>query len=139
MTRRLVGAVAAMLAVVAGLWLVLAPFALGFQPDGADWSDQTWTDVGTGAGLGLVGLVGLLASATALYQHLVDHGLVTRRPRQLARAPQDEPYGRQPPGSDGELTALIGPLVAALTQDLERERRDGHYQPTSHYRREQPL
>ncbi|MQA04017.1 MAG: hypothetical protein GEV07_15250 [Streptosporangiales bacterium] len=138
MTRRLVSAVAAALAAMGGLWLVLAPFALGSQPKGADWTDQTWTDVSTGAGLAFVGLVGLLASATALRQHLLDRGLVTPRPRH-APVPQPAPATEPAGGADTELKALVGPLVAALTQDLERDRRDGHQQLTGQYRREQPL
>ncbi|MGI5285062.1 hypothetical protein ACQEVF_17235 [Nonomuraea polychroma] len=38
MIRKFVGAVAASLAVLAGLWLMIAPFALGIQPESADWA-----------------------------------------------------------------------------------------------------
>ena len=40
MIRKFVGAVTAALAVMAGLWLMIAPFALGTQPENADWTDD---------------------------------------------------------------------------------------------------
>lgn len=138
MTGRLAGATAALLGVLAGAWLVLAPFALGVQNPDADWTDETWTDVGTGAGLVLVGAVGLIAFAAALHRHLVERGLITPRPKHVAiTAP--EPAAPAPavePGGDAELKALLAPLVTALTQDLERDRHDGRQQPATHYRRE---
>lgn len=124
MARRLVGAAASGLAVLAGLWLVLAPFALGIQRKDVDWTDQTWTDVATGGGLALVGLVGVVASAAALSQHLLDTGLVKPRLRH-APAPEPPPVDAeqpaQQPDADPELKALLAPLVTALAQDMERD------------------
>jgi hypothetical protein len=48
MIRKFVGAVAASLATLAGLWLMIAPFALGTQSDDAGWTDPTrprWRNV----------------------------------------------------------------------------------------------
>jgi len=139
MTRRIAGAVTAFLGVLAGSWLILTPFALNGQVADRDWTDETWTDVSTGAALVLVGLVGTIAFVAALYQHLVETGLVTPRPKRVP-APPAEPAAAAPPAQDAgdpELKALLGPLVSALTQDMERERHDGRQQPTpAHYRRE---
>lgn len=44
MIRKFVGAVAAALALMAGLWLMIAPFALGTQPENADWTDPTTSE-----------------------------------------------------------------------------------------------
>ena len=66
MTRRLVGAIAGGIVLLTGAWLVLAPFALGFQPSGKDWTDETLTDVWTGIGLGVVGFIALVKDVTAL-------------------------------------------------------------------------
>lgn len=118
MTRRLVGIVGCALVVLAGGWLVLAPFALGTQPADADWVDATLVDVWTGLGLVVVGLVGIVAFAAALRQHLVERGLVVR-PQRAAAEPQPE----EAAAPHGELDALVAPLVAALTEDMARERR----------------
>lgn len=120
MTRRLTGIVASVLVLLAGAWLVLAPFALGTQPSGEDWVDATFVDVWTGIGLAVVGLVGVVAFAAALYQHLTERGLVVRPvPAQAAEQPAVE----QAAAPADDLNALVAPLVAALTEDLARERR----------------
>jgi len=43
----------------AGLWLVAAPFALGYQLAGAGWTGATKTDVITGGLLAVAGFAGL--------------------------------------------------------------------------------
>jgi hypothetical protein len=54
--------VAGVLAVFgAGVWLVAAPFALGYQAAGAGWSGATKTDVITGGALAAAGFAGLFA------------------------------------------------------------------------------
>jgi len=45
----------------AGLWLVAAPFALGFQHPGTAWTGATRTDVVTGGVLAMAGFAGLFA------------------------------------------------------------------------------
>ena len=45
----------------AGLWLVAAPFALGYQHPGAGWTGATRTDVITGGVLAAAGFAGLFA------------------------------------------------------------------------------
>jgi hypothetical protein len=43
----------------AGLWLVAAPFAVGYQHPGAGWTDATRTDVITGGLLAAAGFAGI--------------------------------------------------------------------------------
>ena len=43
----------------AGVWLVAAPFALGYQPAGAGWTGATKTDVILGGLLTVAGFAGL--------------------------------------------------------------------------------
>ena len=43
----------------AGIWLVAAPFALGYQPAGAGWTGATKTDVILGGLLAVAGFAGL--------------------------------------------------------------------------------
>ena len=54
--------VAGVLAVFAvGVWLVAAPFALGYQAVGVGWTGATKTDVITGGVLAAAGFVGIFA------------------------------------------------------------------------------
>jgi hypothetical protein len=54
--------VAGVLAVFAvGVWLVAAPFALGYQAAGVGWTGATKTDVIAGAMLAAAGFAGLFA------------------------------------------------------------------------------
>jgi hypothetical protein len=47
----------------AGVWLVAAPFAVGYQPAGAGWTGATKTDVITGGLLAVAGFAGLFGVA----------------------------------------------------------------------------
>jgi len=58
-TRIGVGGVLAVFA--GGLWLVAAPFALGYQHAGAGWTSVTRTDVITGGVLAAAGFAGIFA------------------------------------------------------------------------------
>jgi hypothetical protein len=44
-----------------GVWLIAAPFALGYQHPGAGWTGATRTDVITGGVLAVAGFAGLFA------------------------------------------------------------------------------
>jgi uncharacterized membrane protein len=50
-----------MLVFAAGIWLVAAPFALGYQHARIDWTGTTRTDVITGGVLAVAGFAGLFA------------------------------------------------------------------------------
>jgi hypothetical protein len=111
------GAIGATFAVLAGGWLMLAPFALGYQPDGADWADPTHADFWGGLGLLVLGVIVLLISAVDLVGRLRAAGAVSgARPEPVAA----EPAGPPPPAADDELTSLLKPLIAALSQDTQR-------------------
>ena len=43
-SKYICGMVASLIIFLAGKWLILAPFALGYQPYGADWVSQTTND-----------------------------------------------------------------------------------------------
>jgi hypothetical protein len=112
------GVVGAVFAVLVGGWLMLAPFALGYQPDGADWADPTHADFWTGLGLLVLGVIVLIASAVDLVGRLRAAGAISTT--RSAPAPAPEPAGPPAPAADDELTALLKPLIAALGQDAER-------------------
>jgi len=140
MIRRFAGALAAALGLIAGLWLMLAPFALGTEPngiDGSDWSDPTITEFVTGIVVAAIGLIGLIAFAAALYDEVVRRNTARveaprageSMPATAARAAADQGHagGEARPGAPD--TELLGPLVQALVEDLRTEQepeRAGH-------------
>ncbi|MET7333360.1 hypothetical protein [Nonomuraea sp. NPDC005650] len=126
MIRKFVGAVAATLAVLAGLWQMIAPFALGTQPEDADWTNATQSEFFTGLGVAVVGLIGAICFALAIYEELVVRGLVVVRQRQAE--PEPEPVPAAPQASSAELASLLAPLVEALREDMNNSgehRRNG--------------
>ncbi|MEV5888253.1 hypothetical protein [Nonomuraea fuscirosea] len=122
MIRKFVGAVAAALAVLAGLWLMIAPFALGTQPEDADWTNATHSEFFTGLGVAVVGLVGAIAFVLAIREELVLRGLVQPKPRKVEPEPVPVPA---PQASSAELASLLAPLVEALREDLNTGARPG--------------
>ncbi|MFC5823383.1 hypothetical protein [Nonomuraea insulae] len=117
MIRKFVGAVASALAILAGLWQMIAPFALGTQPEEADWTNATQSEFFTGLGVAVVGLVGAIAFVTAIYEELVVRELVAPKPRKVE--PEPEPVAvAAPQASSAELATLLAPLVEALREDL---------------------
>ncbi|MCK2214422.1 hypothetical protein MF672_011560 [Actinomadura sp. ATCC 31491] len=123
MIRKFVGAVASALALLAGLWLMIAPWALGTQPENADWTDPTTTEFWTGLGVAVVGLIGAVTFALAIYEDLVTRGLVVVKPRKAE--PEPEPVAAAPQASSAELATLLAPLVEALREDINRTDRTG--------------
>ncbi|MGW4469310.1 hypothetical protein ACWENQ_06495 [Nonomuraea sp. NPDC004354] len=118
MMRRFVGAVTAALASIAGLWLMVAPFALGTQPEFDDWIDATNVEFFTGLGVTVAGLVGVVAFAAAIHEDLVARGLVTVRQRAPEPEPEPAPEPAPPGMSSAELATMLAPLVVALREDL---------------------
>lgn len=68
------GVVALVIALLGGGWLMVSPFVVGYQPDGADWT--TGTTVTFFVGVGLVGLtfVGLVVFVAGALHALVRGG-----------------------------------------------------------------
>lgn len=127
MIRKFVGTVAAALAVLAGLWLMIAPFALGTQPENADWTSATQSEFFSGLGVAVVGLIGAICFAAAIYEELVVRGLVEVRRRKAEPEPEPVP-APAPQASSAELASLLAPLVEALREDLSNSgehRRNG--------------
>ena len=56
-----IGVAGVALIFAAGLWLVAAPFAPGFQHPGTGWTGATRTDMVTGGVLAMAGFAGLFA------------------------------------------------------------------------------
>jgi hypothetical protein len=114
------GVIGAVIALLAGGWLMFAPFALGYQNDFSSWSDATKTDFWDGFGLAILGLAALVLTGLALLGALRQAGVITTRTRPAA-APGYEPatvtaaaVARTP---NDELTSVLRPLLEALERD----------------------
>jgi hypothetical protein len=129
--RHLWGLVASLLTLVAGAWLMLAPFALGYQPYSADWISQTHDDFWVGLGVIIFSAIGCALFVVSLRGELQTAG-VTSPPRR-APAPFTAP-GAPPAGQPGVPMAGVAPqqndfeqavaaLAKALAADLAERRR----------------
>ena len=134
MTKYVIGATGALLGALAGVWLMLAPFALAYQGSGADWADPTYVDFWTGLPLLVVSLVGSILYISGLVEELRRRGIV-RRPY---AAPAGQPQAQGPPqanasNQDNNMEQVLLPLVNAMLKDMqERDReRDGARQQST--------
>ena len=125
LTKYLIGAFGALLGALGGAWLMLAPFALAYQPSGADWADPTYADFWTGLPLVAVSLIGLIAYILGLVGELRRRGIIERRTEpQAAGLQATSAQG----GSQGNMEQVLLPLLTAMLKDMqdrERERTDG--------------
>jgi hypothetical protein len=118
------GLAGAITVTLTGVWLAAAPFAVGYQPDGADWVDATVVGVATGAGLVLVGLATLVGVSRALGAEVRRHGLgPARRPEPDAREEPDPTEDHVPSPDVGDLETILASLATALLADVS----DGHH------------
>jgi hypothetical protein len=125
-TKYVIGATGALLGALAGVWLMLAPFALAYQGSGADWADPTFVDFWTGLPLLVVSLVGTILYVSGLVEELRRRGIM-RRPY---AAPDEQPQGSPQANASGQennMEQVLMPLVTAMLKDMqERDReRDG--------------
>lgn len=112
-----------------GVWLAVAPFATGYQPDGADWVDPTAVGVATGVVLVGLGIATTAVIGLALRDELRRRGLA---PQPTATAGWDD---ADEPDDDAredttELEAVLAPLATALLNDLRNG--DGDHHPEAH-------
>ncbi|WP_043619736.1 hypothetical protein [Nonomuraea candida] len=68
------GVSALILLFVAGLWLVAAPFAVGYQPRGAEYVDATVNDLWLGGGIAALSFVTLVIYAADALRDLARRG-----------------------------------------------------------------
>jgi hypothetical protein len=104
MTRRLVAAIAAVLAMLAGLAVAAAPFGLAVQRAG-HWSRPTIVNVATGGGVALVGLLGFLFATAGLVASLRRRGLLT---------PDPPPTRATPPPTTATPVPIPPPMPAPM-------------------------
>ena len=126
MTKYLIGAFGALLGALGGAWLMLAPFALAYQPSGADWADPTYADFWTGLPLVVVSLIGLFAYALGLVGELQRRGIIERRTEPQAQQVQAAgmPAGNAQGDSQVNMEQVLLPLVTAMLKDMQDRERD---------------
>jgi hypothetical protein len=123
------GMVASLIIALAGGWLILAPFALGYQPYGADWTSQTVNDFAMGVPVAVVALISFALFFYSLLGSLRAAGVIIARPRTVAQA--TAPYQPQAMApqvsapSQSDLDRTLATLAAALAADLTARRQAG--------------
>jgi hypothetical protein len=116
-TRFYVGILGGIAGMLSGAWLMLAPFALGYQPENAAWADATKVDVFTGIGILVLGLVSVAAFAAGLAATLRAEGALPPRARRAV--PPPEPV--EATGEVAELRSVLARLAAALENHEQTE------------------
>ena len=130
MSKYVVGATGALLGVLIGTWLMLAPFALAYQGSGADWADPTYVDFWTGLPLLVVSLAGSILYISGLVEELRRRGIMRRpyaSPSGQPQAPGSPPENAS--GSENNMEQVLLPLVTAMLEDMrerDREREEAH-------------
>lgn len=118
---------ASLLTLLAGGWLILAPFALGYQAgNSGSWTATTMNDFWVGIGLVIVAAACLMAFALALVGTLRSAGVVAVRPHQRRHqvVPAPAPASAAPTLADRpDLDQAMVALTAALEADLAERRK----------------
>ena len=130
--KYLCGMAASLIIFLAGGWLILAPFALGYQPYGADWMSQTTNSFVLGICVAVVSLVAFALFFSSLLGSLRVAGVLTAPTRVVAQT--TAPYQVQAPmpqslaQNQSDLDKTLATLAAALAADLSARRQAGSNQ-----------
>ena len=127
MTKYFIGAVGSLLGIVAGAWLILAPTALAYQPDGADWVNATYTDFWSGVGLIVLSVVGLVMFILGLVADLKNRGIIESKEEQEPQQEEEPEAAEEESSQQTDVEQVLLPLVNAMLKDMEdqQQRRDG--------------
>jgi hypothetical protein len=109
------GVATSTVALLAGGWLMVAPFALGYQPSSADWTRATGNSFWVGLATVLVSLAGILLFAWSLVRQARLAGVIGPR-----RQPTTEDAGAR--ARAAELDRTLVQLTAVLAADLAARR-----------------
>ena len=128
LSKYICGMVASLIIFLAGGWLVLAPFALGYQPYGASWDSQTTNDFATGIPVAVLALVSFAFFFVSLLGSLRAAGILVarQRPPVVTQVPASVPS--VPATQQSDLDRTLSTLAAALAADLTARRQAGSNQ-----------
>ncbi len=126
MTKYFIGAVGSLLGIVAGAWLMLAPTALAYQPDGANWINATYTDFWSGVGLIVLSVIGLVMFILGLVADLKNRGIIESKEEQESQEEAPEAAAEEA-SQQTDVEQVLLPLVNAMLKDMQdqQQRRDG--------------
>lgn len=132
------GMVASLVIFLAGGWLILAPFALGYQTYGADWVSQTTNDFVVGICVAVVALIAFVLFFASLLGSLRAAGVIAARSRAVAAPVQTPPQAGAVPAASNQsdLDRTLATLAQALAADLNA-RRQGSGDPQTNQMTEQ--
>jgi hypothetical protein len=120
------GMAASLIIFLAGGWLILAPFALGYQPYGTDWASQTTNSFVVGICVAVVALVAFVLFFYSLLGSLRSAGVLVAPSRVIAQAPAayqaQAPMAQTTAQSQNDLDKTLATLAAALAADLNSRR-----------------
>jgi hypothetical protein len=124
------GMAASLIIFLVGGWLILAPFALGYQPYGADWVSQTTNSFVIGICVAVAALVAFILFFNSLLGSLRATGVLVAPTRVVAQAPASyQPQATTPQGvaqTQNDLDKTLATLAAALAADLNARRQAGN-------------
>ena len=127
------GMVASLIILLAGGWLILAPFALSYQPANADWTSQTVNDFVIGIAVAVVALIGFILFFYTLLGSLRAGGVLAARTRPVEQATVPSPVP-QASATQSDLDRTLATLAAALASDMAMRR-----QGSSNQQSDQPV
>src|SRR5215467_13835545 len=87
LSKYVCGMAASLIIFLSGGWLILAPFALGYQPYGSDWASQTTNSFVMGICVAVVALVAFALFFYALLGSLRATGILIAPSKVVAQAP----------------------------------------------------
>jgi hypothetical protein len=116
--------VASLIIFLAGGWLILAPFALGYQSYGADWVSQTTNDFVVGICVAVVALISFALFFFSLLGSLRATGVIAARSQSRAvPAPvETSPHVAVATSNQSELDRTLTTLAQALAADINARR-----------------
>jgi len=120
---------ASLIIFLAGGWLILAPFALGYQPYGTDWVSQTTNSFVMGICVAVVALVAFALFFYALLGSLRATGVLVA-PIKVSQAPvppqAQVPVPQASAQSQSDLDKTLATLAEALAADLNSRRQSSN-------------
>lgn len=126
------GMAASLILFLAGGWLILAPFALGYQPYGADWVSQTTNSFAMGIPVAVVALIAFALFFSSLLGSLRATGVLVAPPKVVVQPTTpyqlQAPVSQAPAQQQSDLDKTLATLAAALAADLSARRQAGNDQ-----------